>query len=331
MANPSYCDRDALPNNVTRLSSEATEDPMYSVLVANIAFSAFLCYTTTVMNIVTIYALMKTSFPSKPLKVLLLSLAVSDLGVGFFGFPFQIAFLLAEARCRLSNGGATTVATKINNVVVSTFFMSSLSTILTISVDRFIAIEMPLRYEDIMTHKRTVAVITVIWLFSAASAILSYGFEVTLPKLDFVLLVFIELVSFVVTTMSSCKIYVTIKRHKKQMERQIQQVCPAENRVRIKLARHGSRKSTSGTLLLYLFFWVCYLPHFAISIVRVIYAGRNTIIEVLFTFSMTLVFLNSSINPIIFCWKMTPLRRTVLSILRNTFEKYVQGTESVAV
>ena len=296
--------------NVTRSNSETTENPMYSILVTNIAFSAFLCYSTTVMNVVTIYALMKTSLLSKPLKTLLFSLAVSDLGVGFLGFPFQIAHLVGQIRCKIPNVD-TNFAFRINDAVVSTLFMCSLSTIVAISVDRFIAIEMPLRYDNIMTHKRVIGAIMAIWIVSAIFSILCYMFKAVPVFSAFVFLVIMDSVSFLVTTATSCKIHATLRRHKKEMENgrhQFQQSA-------------GSGKSSTGTLLIYLFFWVCYLPHLVISIVRAIYAKPNTVIEGIFTFSGTLVFFNSSINPVIFCWKMTPIRRTMLSILRNTFLK----------
>lgn len=305
------------PTNVTLSNSEATEKPMYSILVINIAFSAFLCYSTTMMNVVTIYALMKTSMLSKSLKTLLFSLAVSDLGVGFLGFPFQIAHFVGQIGCKIPNGD-TNFAFRINDAVVSTLFMCSLSTIVAISVDRFIAIEMPLRYDTIMTHKRIIGAIMVIWIVSATFSILCYMFKAIPVFSAFVFLVIIDSVSFLVTTATSCKIYITLRRHKKEMENrrhQFQQ--SAENKV----SRSGSWKSSTVTLLINLFFWVCYLPHLVISIVHAIYAKPNTVIEGMFTFSWTLVFFNSSINPVIFCWKMTPIRRTILSILRNTFLK----------
>ena len=158
----------------------------------------------------------------------------------------------------------------------------------------------------------------VIWIESATFSILCYMFKAVPVFSAFVFLVIIDSVSFLVTTASSCKIYITLRRHKKEMENgrhQLQQ--GAENKV----SRSGSGKSSTGTLLIYLFFWVCYLPHLVISIVHEIYGKPNTVIEGMFTFSWTLVFFNSSINPVIFCWKMTPIRRTILSILRNTFLK----------
>ena len=47
--------------------------------------NAFLSYTATMLNIVTIHAIRKTPSLSKNLKTLLLSLAVSDLSGATFG------------------------------------------------------------------------------------------------------------------------------------------------------------------------------------------------------------------------------------------------------
>ena len=298
---------------------------MYSILIANIALSAFLCYTTTMMNIVTIYALMKTSLPSNSLKILLLSLTFSDLGVGVLGFPFQMTYLMDELRCKLSNRPAVITS----NVFVTLLFLSSLSSIVAISADRFIAIQLPLRYAGVVTRKRIFAVITVIWLFSSVFSSLCYGFEVIPVYSAFVVLVVIECFSFIVTTLSSYTIYLTVRRHKEQMNTQIQQAI--QNGDIVNVRRCGSEKSSHGTLMIYLLFWVCYLPHLVISIVRDIHASQNAIIDGLFYFSQTLVFFNSSINPVIYGWKMRPIRRTTMNIIRKSIRRYVQRTKGVAV
>lgn len=320
----SYCG--AEERNVNRSSSQAAvEEPMYSIIIFNIAASAFLCYTTTMMNIVTIHALVKTPLQPKPLKTLLLSLAFSDLFFGVLGDPLQIAYLVERLRCQQPNR-ATVIA---SNVVVSVLFLSSLSSIVLISADRFIAIQMPLRYKDVVTRKRSFAVVVVIWMFSAVFSSLCYGFQVIPPLSAFIILIVLELVSFVVTTLSSCKIYLTVRRHKKQMTSQIQQLL--QNGDSMIFPRSAGEKSSHGTLLIYLLFWLCYLPHLVISIVREIYPSDNIIIHGLFALSETLVLLNSSINPAIYCWKMTPIRRTILSSIQKAYANYMRKTEVVSV
>ncbi len=58
------------------------DEDFYLTGTTNCTFNSFLSYTAIVLNIVAIHAIRKTSSLPKPLKTLLLSLAVSDLGVG---------------------------------------------------------------------------------------------------------------------------------------------------------------------------------------------------------------------------------------------------------
>ena len=67
-----------------------------SSLIANCVFNAFLSCTAIMLNIITILALRKTSSMPKTLKTLLLSLAVSDIGVGLLVQPLYVAYLVME-------------------------------------------------------------------------------------------------------------------------------------------------------------------------------------------------------------------------------------------
>ena len=72
----------------------ASAKGVHLTLVVNCVFNAFSCLTTIVLNIITIQALRKTSSLPKTLKTLLLSLAVSDLGVGLLVQPLYVAILV---------------------------------------------------------------------------------------------------------------------------------------------------------------------------------------------------------------------------------------------
>ena len=53
-------------------------------------------------------------------------------------------------------------------MAVMTFFCaSSLFNVVTISVDRFLAVHLHLRYQEHVTHKRVIAAVISIWLLSA--------------------------------------------------------------------------------------------------------------------------------------------------------------------
>ena len=69
---------------------------LYSKLVATCIFNAFLSHTAIVLNILTIQALRRTSSLPTPLKTLLLSLTVSDFGVGLLVQPLYAAILVMQ-------------------------------------------------------------------------------------------------------------------------------------------------------------------------------------------------------------------------------------------
>ena len=114
------------------------EDPLHSVLIANIVINGCLCYTTIMMNIVTIHALRKTSSLPKSLKTLLLSLAVSDLGVGLLSQPLYIAVLAEILRYNFNEAFHV-----FADVVSYVLYLSSFCTLTALSADRFVAVQWP--------------------------------------------------------------------------------------------------------------------------------------------------------------------------------------------
>ena len=65
-----------------------------STFITNCIFNSFLTHTSIMLNIVTIYAIHKTSEIAKTLKTLLLSLAFSDVAFGLFSQPIYTFFLV---------------------------------------------------------------------------------------------------------------------------------------------------------------------------------------------------------------------------------------------
>ena len=93
---------------------------------------------------------------------------------------------------------------------------------------------------------------------------------------------------------------------------QVQQV--AENSEIANFARLV--KSAVGVFSVYITVLVCYAPHF-ISLVCLKINGPTIALQRFFLLSLVLVFLNSSLNPVIYCWKMRHIRQTLLNILQN--------------
>ena len=258
------------------------------------------------LNIVTMHGIRKTSSIPKTLKTLLLSLAVSDVSVGLLVQPYYTSLLIKWSQLIFPNCSTYKTFFFVSNL----FCIASFLGVVAVSVDRFLAIHLHLRYQELVTHKRVVAVVISIWLLSAFLPFLM----LSIPHNIYALIVLIGgTTGLIITTMVYIRIYSVIRRHKNQIQvLQVQQVVQADE-----VANFASLiKSAVGTFYVYLVFLLCYLP-FLISLVAKEMNSSSIVLKRFVPFAFTLVFLNSSLNPVIYCWKMRHIRHAVINILRN--------------
>ena len=277
-----------------------------TTFIANCVLNNFLSYTAIMLNIVTIYAIRRTSSLPKTLKTLLLSLAFSDVGVGLFVQPLYTFSLVKWLK--LDRPSCNTY--HVWNISSNLFSAASFLGVVAVSVDRVLAVHLHLRYQELVTHKRVVTVMISIWVFSAfISLLVLWSSSATQNLVILVIAAIGFIVSFVVYT----RIYLTVQRHKKQiLSMQIQEIVQAGEKAHFT----ALIKSTVGLFYVYLVFLISYLP-FSICIAVVRIYGSSIAFRKVFIFSWTLIFLNSSLNPVIYCWKMRHIRRAIIEILGN--------------
>jgi len=282
------------------------DENLRSWYIVNCVFSAFLVITAIIFNSVTIQALTKTSSLPKPLKTLLLSLAVSDLGVGLLVDPFYSGLLVKW----LQRDNSTDATCTTFYLIVGLFSGASFVGVLALSVDRFLAIHLHLRYQELVTHKRVVAVVISIWISSALLSLVSLLVPMTIAYL---VLAITGILCLVTSGLLFFKIYLTVRRHRNQIHA-LQARSQIANVARL-------RKSAVGTFYIYLVFCISYLPNFCSFAVMAI-SEFSTSVKVLVISSITLMFLNSSLNPVVYCWKMRHIRHAILDTLRNVFPSH---------
>ena len=281
-------------------------EDLRSTCIANCVFNIFLTYTAFMLNIVTIYAIYKTSTMPKTLKTLLLSLACSDVAVGLFSQPLYTFFLINWLR--LHNPGCNTQ--QVRTISSSLFSTASFLSVVAVSVDRFLAVHFHLRYQELVTHRRVVIVVISIWVHSAFVSLMTlWGLLSTRDLINSVIGAF----SFIITFVVYIRIYLTVRRHKNQIHSmQIRDETQSEELKSFIVLI----KSTVGIFYVYLVFLICYLPFLICMAVIRIY-GSSIVLKKLFLFSLTLMYLNSSLNPVIYCWKMKHIRHAIINILRK--------------
>ena len=149
------------------LSSGDDVEGFYSTIVTNCVLNSFLSYTAVMLNFVTIYAITKTSSLLGPLRMLLTSLVVSDLGVGLLVQPFYVALMVMT----LQQHQATCITYSFFAAVVYLFSGASFLSIICVSVDGFLAIRLNLRYQELVTSKRVTVAVILVWLLCSTWSI----------------------------------------------------------------------------------------------------------------------------------------------------------------
>ena len=246
-----------------------------SSYITTCVLNAFLSYTAVMLNCLTIRALTKLSSLPRPLKTLLLSVAVSDLGVGLMVQPSYIASLVMEMEQKTENNPAYNITYKFYVFTVNFFGYASLFGVTFLSLDRFLAVYLHLRYQQLVTHKRVVVVMVSKWVFSAVLSFLRLWIP---TRVSFIIFAIISL-SLLLTTMPiNYKIYVSVRHHVNQIQAlQVQPTANQNGEAGTSLNTAGWRKFAFGTLLVYLAFLVCYLPNFCFLIVYLISGPSSSI------------------------------------------------------
>ena len=294
-------------NQSSQFSFTFTElEDLHSTCVVNCVFNIFLTYTAFMLNIVTIYALHKTSTMPNALKTLLLSLACSDVAVGLFSQPLYTFFLINWLR--LDNLGCN--IQQVRTISSTLFSGASFLGVVAVSVDRFLAVHLHLRYQELVTHRRVVIVVIVIWVYNAfLSLMILWGSLGTLDVVGMINFAF----SFIITLVVYIRIYQTVRRHKNHIQSmQIRNEAQSEEIKNFTVLI----KSTVGIFYAYLVFLICYLPYLICKAVLQIY-GPSIVLKKLYLYSLTFVYLNSSLNPVIYCWKMKHIRHAIIDILQR--------------
>ena len=284
---------------------------LYSTLVTNCIFNVFLFYTAIALNIITIQALRKTSSLPRTLKTLLLSLAVSDLGVGLLVHPILVAHLIIRIQQNTSDDAYGAVFAIFSNTLAIASFFS----VVAITVDRFLAVHLHLRYQELVTHKRVIAVVISIWVISAFLSLVFPAARLDwIPKkVPGIMFAARDAVCFITTGFLHYKIYSSVRHHTGHIQAlQVQE--EAQNREMKNAVR--LRKTALATFYIYFLFLACYVPIFCVGLAELFW-DETALIQHLWCYVLTLMLSNSSLNPLIYSWKMRHIRHAVINILRS--------------
>ena len=274
-----------------------------TLVIINSVLNAPLMLISILGNAFVLAAIIRTSAIRSTTMIMLCSLAVSDLLVGLVAQPCYLADLL-------TTGDLTE---RLSVMVGFSVCGVTLCTTTAISVDRFLALHYHMRYPVLVTKSRVKHIVVAIWLINVPLSGLylwiERGYKLTMAIMTVVCLA--------VSTFSYILIYRVVRRHKLQMytQQQVEQsvaMAAAPGNKGIHISR--VKKSAMDTFVFYIFLILCYIPMYILLTLHGLYFMDWTI---QWSFFAILVFVNSAINPFLYCWRLHELRAEVVKTARQ--------------
>ena len=185
----------------------------------------------------------------------------------------------------------------------------SLLTLTAISVDRLHALLLGLRYRQVVTLRGTYITVIVAWFFSAVGASAWFGN----PLINSVSRYIVGALCLVTTIVAYTKILFSLRHN--QIHNHVAQGQPSQT-IPLNIDRY--RKAVYAALWVQWTLVICYLPY-VIAVVLTPPRGMHLSIYLARSFTLTIIHLNSSLNPLLYCWKIREVRQAVKETLRHFF------------
>ena len=267
-----------------------------------LVLNSFLSVTAFLGNALILVALHKKSSLHPPSKLLLRSLATTDLCVGLIAEPLDVISWITVAK---GQRNIYRYATSVRCTTANIFCGVSVLTLTAISVDRLLALLLGLRYKQFVTLKRTYVIVITLWVLPALLSAMWFW----KPFINVLCRIIGIPLCLIISIFSYTKIFLTLRHHQNQVH--VQQ---PNHTNQLNIARY--KKAVSTAIWLQLTLVACYLPYGVVTALLT-NGGRSSSVSNAWNYAVTLVFLNSSLNPILFCWKMEEVRQAAKNTIRQ--------------
>ena len=285
------------------LESDEESSPFETSVIITSVLNALLIPVCITGNVLVLAAVWRNPSLRTPSTILLCSLAVSDLFVGFLVLPVRIAI----ARVILSGSSSYSRLSQALHVLTIQLCCVSLETMTAISVDRYLALRYHMRYPNLMTSKRATCVAATFWCKNVILSLISIWKRNTILL---VAVVFVALCLFI-SSITYSAIYRIVRHHQHQIHAQQQAVQSMNAEQNLKIQ---AKKRAANTFIYYICMVLCYFPA---AVGALIWVTCKEHWNIRWRFADTILFMNSAINPFLYFWRNREVREAVLKIVRK--------------
>ena len=277
-----------------------------------IALNIFLSITATLGNALILVALRNVSSIHPPTKLLFRCLAVTDLCVGLICQPLYVVYLII--------GNSTIELAYVYIFFYSVLLAVSPLTSAAISVDRLLALLLGLRYRHVVTLRGARVVIACVWFIAVSNASLLWvdfiQFSDKVYLASWWTYLALIMVSIIISLFSYIKIFFTLRHQQAQVQGHVHPEQSSRVRSVLNIARY--KKTVYSVAWIQFAMLACYGPHVVMSfLLKFGNIDYSTEVMVAGEVSLCLIFLNSSLNPVLYCWRIKDVRKEVKNIIRK--------------
>ncbi|XP_065113254.1 trace amine-associated receptor 13c-like [Paramisgurnus dabryanus] len=277
-------------------------------------FFSLLSVWTVFLNLLVIISISHFKKLNTPTNMLILSLAVTDLLIGLITMPLE-AIKLIETCWYFGDTFCTVVLT-----TTGLLFSTSLSNLVLIAIDRYVAVCHPLLYPQKITTTRTIFIICLFWFFSSAYTI-AIGINISHRKytcygecviiITFAWTITDLFLSFLFPCTIIITLYLRIFYVAHQQVKVINSLMRSGKHLTEGSVRRKSESKAALTLgiivMVYLF---CWIPYYSLSL-----TPNTKMTSVSAYFMLWMLYINSGLNPLIYAIFYPWFRKSVKHIL----------------
>ena len=278
------------------------------ILELFLALNIILSITASLGNALILVVLRKVSSIHSPTKHFYRCLAISDLCVGVVVLPLFATYITNMFPAIEMNVSVFSYVFKVMGA--SSLILCGLSVAIStaISVERLLALLLGLRYRRIVTLRRVRILVICLWVLSS----LSGWVRIWKTDIAFKVASFGLILCLVISIFCYTKIHYKLRHQQAQVKKRLPRGGqPNGEGIPLTMARY--KKTVSIIMWVQLALVACYAPWGIVAV-----TDKNAIEHGLAWLTASLlVFLNSSLNPILYCWKIREVRVVVKDTIRQ--------------
>lgn len=303
------------PQHVSYIRSTSDLVDFSSILTVFILIWNILLPIFTILgnSIVILTVLLKFQLRRVPSNILMCSLALSDLITGAVLQTNNAWGIYDILRGRIT---CNVIYPKVVETVGIVTIIASLANLAIITLDRYIAIVHALRYSAIVTFRRTVQVLAVVWSFSlvfgVSLSVLASPYKDVYNALRMVFYTYMIAI-YVCMVVLYIRLYLISRAHEQKITHQ--------TGFQMKSERRGL--ATVSMVMLALV--ICFIPYTVVRSIMRVRRVQSQMLNIARVISFTFMLCNAMVNPLVYFFRSRNLRsyshKMLLSALKKIKEK----------